>query len=102
MSVAISHKNLLNSKDEDGLPGHVVSIEALDSLFAKACSENQTICIGGNCICCGKHIVVRVTRTESGYGFLGGILLKQDDPKRMSVDFQNKRKQIFGLNGLAF
>ena len=53
-----------------------IKIKALDQLFGF--SGGKEITINGNCSNCGRTSIVNITKTDSGYGFIGGILYSTD------------------------
>jgi hypothetical protein len=56
-----------------------VKIETLHEIF-KHKQDDQPLEYQGTCRTCGKSTSVTITKTTSGYGFLGGVIREAEAP----------------------
>jgi len=42
--------------------------------------EKSTIVLNGKCADCGCHVIIKITPTSGGFGFMGGALFKGSLP----------------------
>ena len=73
-----------------------IAIQALDQLFGF--SGSKKISINGTCRNCGRSLRLSITKTSSGYGFLGGMLHQYD----FFQNFVIECAQCFGKSDLLF
>lgn len=71
-----------------------LDLEILNEIFEEN-SNSGTIHYEGKCHNCGDETIVSITKTQSGYGFLGGILYKAESNQLMieCVHCQTKAKR---------
>ena len=57
----------------------------LDRIFGNSGSLSHYVF--GHCSTCGRHTVVNIVRTASGYGLIGGMIQEEYVTKDFALDF---------------